>query len=151
MLQINHGIAQILFLFHQNCNLTGLALADATDLRQPFRFLLYDPKGILPESAHNSGSQCGAYSLNGAGAKIAFYAGSVFRHHNPVTGHLELGSIEGMFYIFSFCRNIFSLRESLCRSHTDYFLSLGHQVHNRISVIAVLEDNMFYITVYRLH
>ena len=151
LLQVDHGCALILFFLHLRADLHGLPLADPLHLGQPFRFLLYDAEGILPEFPHDPGRQRGAHAPDGAGAQIPFHALLILRQDLLIAFHLKLAAVHGMLHIAAGKLQPLSLVDGLKASDAGDLLPVRDQLKNGISILRIPVYDMLHISGYLLH
>jgi hypothetical protein len=56
-----------------------------------------------------------------------------------------------MLHILSLCRDILSLPQPFTGTDTNDLISVGHQIHYRITIVIILKNDMLYIPVDRFH
>ena len=87
LLQEDHGVPEILFVFHLGADLPGDPKADALDLGQLLRLLLHDPQRIIAEFLYDPGCHGGADPLDASGCQIAVHGLGTLRRHGLIGLH----------------------------------------------------------------
>ena len=142
LLQKKHRIPGVFFLLDLLRDLPRLPLADALDLRKPVRFLLDDPKRIVPEMPHDPGGERRADPLDRAGAQIALHRDPVLRRDHRKPLHLELFPVDRVIHVSALRLDALALVQVGEDARAGDLHILHLEVDHTVTVLRIFENNM---------
>ena len=141
LLQIDHGIPNVLFFAKLRSNFTRNPFADPLHLRQPLRLLVQNAHGLFAEFLHNSGSQRLSDAFDGTGGKIPVNRLCAFRLYHLVLRHLQLFSIYRMGHHFTGDLHTLPFRYGRREAGTGNLLPLLTHLKYGIEILLIAINN----------